>query len=97
MKKLTVENQELINKLEALGFETSSRSELLAHMLRTGLQPSDPAFQAYHKEYQEYFVQYETAKAEFERQYVMPLLKDGQRANWNLDYAARELAIQGVD
>ena len=52
MKKLTIDNQELINKLEALGFETGSRSELLAYMLRTGVLTGDPAFQAYHKEYQ---------------------------------------------
>lgn len=97
MKKLIIDNQEIINKLEALGFETGSRSELLAHMLRTGLLPSDPAFQAYHKEYQDFFVQYETAKAELERRYVMPLLEDGRKVNWNLDYSTRELTIEGID
>jgi len=97
VKKITIDNQELINKLEALGFETGSRSELLAYMLRTGVLTGDPAFQAYHKEYQEFYIQYETAKAEFERQYVMPLLKDGQKVSWNLDYSARELTIQGID
>lgn len=94
MKKLTIDNQEIINKLETLGFETSSRSELLAHMLRTGLFPSDPSF---NKEYQEFFVQYEAAKAEFEREYVMPLLKDGQKVNWNLNYSTHELTIEGID
>lgn len=97
MKKLTIDNQEIINKLESLGFETSSRSELLAHMLRTGMLPSDASFKAYHKEYQEFFVQYEAAKAEFEREYVMPLLKDGQAVNWNLNYSTHELTIEGVD
>ena len=52
MKKITIENQEVVNHLEALGYEAAARKELLSHMAQAGVLPGDPAFQAYHKEYE---------------------------------------------
>lgn len=97
MKKIRIENQEVINLLEAEAYEVNSRQSLLAYMAQNGVLPSDPAFMAYHKEFQEHFIKYEAAKAELEREYVAPLLPEGRTASWRLDYASHELAIQGVD
>ena len=97
MKKITIENQEVVNHLEALGYEAAARKERLAHMAQAGVLPGDPAFQAYHKEYEECFARYELAKAELERQYVQPLAPEGVRLSWRLDYSTRELTVQGVD
>lgn len=96
MKKIIVENQEIINLIEAEGYEVSSRKDLLSHMISAGIVPSDSNFQAYHKEYQEHFVKYEALKAELEKAYVLPLAPDGRKLTWNLDFATRELAVQGI-
>lgn len=97
MKKITVENQEIINHLEALGYEVNARKELLSYMAQAGVPLSDAAFQDYHREYEECFARYELAKAELEKLYVQPLAPDGRKLTWRLDYAARELTVQGVD
>lgn len=97
MKKIAIENQEVINHLEALGYEANARKDLLAYLVQTGVSLGDPAFQAYHKEFEEAFARYELAKSEFEKQYVRPLAPDGRTLSWNLDYASRELTVQGVD
>lgn len=97
MKKIRIENQEIINHLEALGYEVNARKELLSYMVQAGVPLSDTTFQDYHKEYRECFARYELAKAEFEKQYVQPLAPDGRKLNWKLDYAARELTVQGTD
>ena len=97
MKKSTIEKQEVVNHLEALGYEAAARKELLSHMAQAGVLPGDPAFQAYHKEYEECFARYELAKAGLERQYVQPLAPEGVRLSWRLDYSTRELTVQGVD
>ena len=36
MKKITIENQEVVNHLEALGYEAAARKELLSHMAQAG-------------------------------------------------------------
>lgn len=97
MKTITIENQEVINHLEALGYESNARKDLLAYLVQTGVSLSDPSFQAYHKEFEEAFARYELAKSEFEKQYVRPLAPDGRTLSWNLDFASRELTVQGVD
>lgn len=94
MKKITIENQEVINHLEALNYEVSSRKDLLSYLIQQGVQPAEPAFQAYHKEFQDFFIQYETAKSELEKVYVKPL---GDGLTWSLDFATKELTVQGVD
>ncbi len=94
MKKITIENQEVINRLEALNYEVNSRKDLLSYLIQQGVKPTEPAFQAYHQEFQDFFVQYETAKAGLEQAYVKPL---GDGLSWSLDFASHELTIQGVD
>lgn len=97
MKKLKIENQEVINLLEAESYEVNSRQSLLAYMAQNGVLPGDPAFDAYHKEFQEHFIKYEAAKAEFEKLHVRPMAPHGGPLTWNLDYSTRELTVQGVD
>lgn len=97
MKKMIIENQEVVNLLEAEAYEVHSRQSLLAYMAQSGVLPDAPAFEAYHKEFQEHFIKYEAAKAEFEREYVSPLAPEGKKLSWTLDYASRELTVQGID
>lgn len=93
MKKIILENNEAIGHLEALGYEVGSRKDLLSYMISTGVKPSDEAFQAYHKEYQGFFIQYEEAKSAFEKEFVEPLAP-GRRLTWNLDFATRQLTVE---
>lgn len=92
-KTIKIENESAVNFLESLAYEVNARKDLLAYMLQNGTKPEDENFQAYHKEYQEFFVQYEAAKANFEKEYVRP---HGESLAWSLDYATRGLTLKGL-
>lgn len=55
-KTIKIENESAVNFLESLAYEVNARKDLLAYMLQNGTKPEDENFQAYHKEYQEFFV-----------------------------------------
>lgn len=95
MKEIILDSSRAMDHLEALGYEVGSRKDLLSYMISAGVKPSDEAFQAYHKEYQEYFIQYEAAKSAFEKEFVEPLAP-GRRLTWNLDFATRRLTVEGL-
>lgn len=95
-KVITIEDENAVSTLEAFNYEMSSRRDLLASMVQMGVSPSDDNFQAYHKEYEEAYVKYEAAKADFERNFVRPHVGD-QKLNWNLDFQSRELTIFGIE
>lgn len=91
-KVIVIENQEKVNYLESLCYEVNARKDLLHYMIQSGTGPDNEAFRAYHDEYRRFFVQYEAAKAELEREYVKPL---GDNLRWDLDFKTRKLTIRG--
>ncbi len=94
MKKVTVENEKIINYLEGLSYEVDAHKDLLSFMARTGIKPDNEVFQAYHEEYVKFFGQYEAAKKEFAQQYVFPAA--GGRVDWSLDFSTHEVTIEGL-
>lgn len=94
MKKITIQNENVVNFLESLSYEVNSRKDLMSYMIQSGVKPTDDAFKDYHKEYQDYFVQYQAAKDEFEKEYVRPF---GTNLTWNLNFSSKELTVEGVE
>lgn len=96
-KVIKIDNQDLINLIQSYGYEATSRQDLLAHMISMGMSLEDPSFKAYHKEYQDYFIKFEAAKAELEDKYIKPLLPEDVSVNWNLNYETGECTIIGIE
>lgn len=91
MKKIKVEKK-MVEYLEMLSFETESRKSLLGYLIERGISLDSQEFQDYHKEYREWFVKYELAKRELEKQYVLPA-SEGKSIPWSLDFASGELTF----
>ena len=91
-KKFIVEERELIDYIESLGFEVEARRALIEAMLRQGADITGESFRKDHDEYREFFVQFEAAKKEFEQKFVLPRAKEGL-LNWTLDYQTGEVAL----
>ena len=85
MKKTVEVNAELRDYIEALNYEVESRKSLIAFALEKGLVENE-SFKKYHDEYKEAFIMYEEAKANLEQQFVVPLLKEDEKCEWNLNF-----------
>lgn len=94
MKKIKIENQELINYMESLSYEVAARRDVITFMLSNQMDTSSTQFQAYHKEYLEFFAQLETAKGQLEKDYVLPNSKG--HVTWSLDYGTATLTITEI-
>lgn len=86
-------NQETVNMIEALHYEVNSRREVIQFML-TKPDPgfNKELFDAYNKEYAEFYAQYDMAKMELQKQYIPEELV-AKNASWNLDFGSCELTI----
>ena len=79
----------LCEKIEALQYEVRARQDLITTYLDSRANISNARYEEYHKEYLNYFIQYEKAKKELVDKYVGP-----NKNSWNLDFNTRELTIQ---
>lgn len=89
--QIKIENQKLIDYMEGLSYEVAARRDVITFMLANKMDTDSAQFRAYHKEYMEFFVQLENAKAQLEKDYVRPNIQG--KAEWNLDYETRLLTI----
>lgn len=92
IKIIKVENQELINLIEALHYEVNSRKDLIAFMLNSDMRTDTAAYERYNKEYMEFYIQYNKAKNKLEEMYVRTAVKNP--INWNLDFETGEVTIE---
>lgn len=92
IKKLYIENEEIIRLLEKLQYESESRKEVLGYIISTNGVNTE-AFKQYEKEYQDAFINFNAAKNEFEKEYVKPAVGEGSFINWTLDYNTQEVTI----
>ena len=90
-KKILVDREDAAF-IERIGFELSARQSIVKDMLQENAGIHTETFDAYHKELVEYNAQFETAKREIEKKYVLPVT-GGKRADWSLDYASAQLTI----
>ena len=78
-------------KLEGLHYEVESRKQIIGYMISANMSKGD-AFDSYNADYQKYFIEYEKAKSELEKQYIIPAAGSAF-TNWNLDFGTCELTI----
>lgn len=83
--------EDLCNYIESLMYETNSRKDVIAFMLRQGTAEGE-AFDRYHRQYLEFYAKYETAKEELVAKYIAPAAPN---CNWNLNFRTQEVEIRG--
>ena len=93
MKVIKVADESVVEYVEGLTYEVDSRKSIIAFMLEHNMDRSTEAFQQYHKEYREYFAELNIAKAQIERDYVLPA-SNGKKVFWSLDFMTGELTIE---
>ena len=86
MQKIITINEDVRDQIQALQYEVDSRKDLLTFMVDKGCDVSSDSFKAYHKEYQEFHIQYEAAKEEMQKQILEPAVP-GKLIRWDLNFA----------
>ncbi len=89
--EIPIENRQIVELLESLALETSSRKDVISFMLSSDMMlTNSQSFDKYHDEYQKFYKQYDTAKQEFKKMYVdiIPNV-----LNWNLDFSDALLTV----
>lgn len=94
MKKTIQVDSKIVDTMQKLDLEMSSRKELIAFMLANSMNTNSEQFKEYENEYQKFFLEYSLRKSEIEKEYVLPNLTENQYANWTLDYSTGELTYE---
>lgn len=97
-KVIHIDDEAVVNKLEALSYEIQARKDLLSYMIQQDVNISESnAFKEYHAEYQKFVKDYEIAKRDFEVNFIRPTLADNQKVSWNLDFHTHDCTLTGID
>ena len=91
-KVIKIEDQDIINLLQRLKYEVESRKEIIGFIISTNGINSE-SFKRYEKEYQDFYIQYQEAKAQFEELYIRPVMPDASFINWDLNFERAEVTI----
>lgn len=83
-------NEKMRDYLEALHYEVESRKELIAFALERDIKHT-PSFDEYQKEYREVCAEYELAKKELEKEYLVG--KCEGYTGWRLDFESGVLFV----
>lgn len=79
-------------KLERLQYEVNARQSLLAYLIQLDIQKNDK-FEKYHKEYLNFFTEYEKAKEQLIKKYIINNQNEKIK-NWSLDFESQILTIE---
>lgn len=91
MKTYTVD-QDSVSALESRAYELEARKDIVKEMLESNMGTDTEAFAAYQKELVRYKAEFETAKAEFEKNVVKKLCPEA--VSWELTYASCTLTCK---
>ena len=93
MKIMTITiPEEVRNKVQKADIERSSRRDIITYIMEKDINISEERFKEYQKEYDEKFFEFEQAKDEIEKNYVVPAT-EGKASNWSLDYSSCVVTI----
>lgn len=91
MKKVIDVSTDLVNYLERLDYDQQATRFLLIDAVERGLD-NGATFERWEQKYRESYAAFCVAKAEVEREYVLPLFGD-KKVAWNLDYHTCKLTV----
>ena len=85
-------SQEWADRLEALQYEVFARGDIISRMIANNFSTNTDSYDRYHKEYMEFYRQYEEAKEEFAKEYIYTET-NGKKVDWNLDFSTLEVTF----
>ena len=83
--------KEMSNYIEGLMYEVNARKNLVAFCIERNIDTNSEIFQRYHKEYVDFTAQYELAKKEMEKEYIVNKYPN---CNWKLDFATHTVSVE---
>lgn len=89
--KVTQEEKDI---LEAYHYQVNSRKDIIAAVLNTTLNLNEERFIKYHREYEEFYKDYEIAKEKIITPYIKQYFKDNRKHSWSLNFETCELTIE---
>lgn len=95
IKTITVP-REIRDKIQKAHMERDSRKDILTTILSGSVNIPKERVDEYQAEYDKKFFDFESAKSELEKEYVMPAT-DGKASNWSLDYSTCVVTITMPD
>jgi hypothetical protein len=96
--KLNIE-QEMINYLQRLNFEITTREEVITKLIEVHKDDTDDSlftskpFLKYSEELSRVKAEYELAKIEAEKLYIPEVLYGIHQYNWTIDFSTNEMTI----
>ena len=89
---IPVEVKNLIQKFDT---DASSRKEIIEYILSNNIKEiSNERFNFYQKEYEKYLYEFNIAKQELTKKYILPKIKETDKYNWRLDYTTSVLTLE---
>ena len=85
MKKTVHVPEAVRDQIQAAQYEVESRKDLLSYMATGGVDIHGESFTAYHKEFQDYFVQLQIAKDCLQKE-ILEKAVPGRLIHWDLDF-----------
>lgn len=82
--------EDMVTHLESLHYEVESRKELIAFALEKNIKHT-PSFDEYQREYKEICAEYDLAKKQLEKNFIIGACTD--YTGWRLDFEGRTLYI----
>ena len=83
--------EKMSDYIESLQYEVNARKNLVAFCLERNMSLDNETYKKYHKEYVDYTAQFELAKKEMEKEYILPKYP---KAKWALDFSTHTLSIE---
>lgn len=83
--------EKMSDYIEGLMYEVNARKNLVAFCIERGMDLEGEVFQRYHKEYVDFTAEYEMAKKEMEREYIVSKYPN---CTWRLDFGTHTVTVE---
>lgn len=93
MKTVVSIPSDVCNSLEGLMYEVNARKDTIAFMAERGMIGTEQ-FEAYHREYLDYYRKYERAKENFSKTYIAA---NHPNCKWTVNFAECCVEIEEAD
>ena len=86
--------EELNTYIELLHYEVNALQDLLTRMATAQEEVPESLCNYWTRQYIDKYTEYNIAKQNLEKDYVMPTLEEGEKVTWNLNFDSHEVVIQ---
>ena len=85
---------EIKNLIQKFDIDASTREDIIKYILSNNISIPKEQLNFYQQEYNKYLYEFNIAKQELEKQYVLPVIKKTDKYTWRLNYTTSILTIE---